>query len=358
MPGKLEMIQKFELSRLELLFCLGCCCCSVAKSCLTLCDPLDYSIGRLPVPHYLLEFAQVHVHWVGDATQPSHPLPLSYLFALNLSQHQGLFQWVSSLHQVTKELGLYLQHQSFQCVVIIWVKLSQILTEKHKSVLSSESKRGQLLPLGLLGQTFQERGNQPCRSLLLKPLSGLVETSQDRLLRSSDVTRGEWRLHVFSSPAMTASEAAGWDRKNLGQTCAKRSPNHSHACLEELWRLIHHWEVEMKPQLLISRRRVTLGEAPGVWRSPCHMGRVGCDLLACAQLSRLFVLWAVLGANQAQLLCMLIKIGACNYSAVTSLFLRDKSSLVYLPFSLQVYFKLPLMQVEWKYQWRWFFRLP
>ena len=68
-----------------------CCCCSVAKSCLTLCDPMDCSTPGFPVLHYLPEFTQTHVHWVGDAIQPSHPLLLPSP-ALNLSQHQGLFQ--------------------------------------------------------------------------------------------------------------------------------------------------------------------------------------------------------------------------------------------------------------------------
>ena len=65
---------------------------SAAQSCLTLCDPMNRSTPGLPVHHYLLEFAQTHVHYVSDAIQPSHsPLPL-FPPALNLSQHQGLFQ--------------------------------------------------------------------------------------------------------------------------------------------------------------------------------------------------------------------------------------------------------------------------
>ena len=68
------------------------CCCSVSKSCLTLCDPMDYSTPGFPVPHYLSEFAQTHIHWVGDAIQPSHPLLPPSLPALSISQHQGLFQ--------------------------------------------------------------------------------------------------------------------------------------------------------------------------------------------------------------------------------------------------------------------------
>ena len=70
--------------------------CSVAKSCLTLCDPMDCSTLSFPVLRYLLEFAQIHVRWVDDAIQPS--LPPYSPFAFNLSQHQGLFQWVSSSH--------------------------------------------------------------------------------------------------------------------------------------------------------------------------------------------------------------------------------------------------------------------
>ena len=67
------------------------CCCSVAKSCLTLCDPVYCSMPDFPVLHCLLEFAQTHVHWVGNAIQPSHPLLPPSPPALNLSQNQGLF---------------------------------------------------------------------------------------------------------------------------------------------------------------------------------------------------------------------------------------------------------------------------
>ena len=90
-----------------------CCWCSVTQSSLTLCNPKDSSKPCFPVPHYLPEFAQTHVHWVGDVTQPSHPL-LPSSSAFNLSQHQGLFQWVHCSHQVARVLDLHLQHQSFQ----------------------------------------------------------------------------------------------------------------------------------------------------------------------------------------------------------------------------------------------------
>ena len=65
-----------------------CCCYSVTKSCLILCDPMDCNMPGLPVPHHLLEFAQVRVRWIGDAIQSSHPLLPSSTFAFNLSQHQ------------------------------------------------------------------------------------------------------------------------------------------------------------------------------------------------------------------------------------------------------------------------------
>ena len=87
---------------------------SVTQLCPTLCDPMDCSTPGLPVHHQLPEFTQTHVHWVGDAIQPSHPLSTPSPPALNLSQHQGLFRWVSSLHQVAKVSEFQLQHQSFQ----------------------------------------------------------------------------------------------------------------------------------------------------------------------------------------------------------------------------------------------------
>ena len=87
---------------------------SVSQSCLTLCNPMNHNTPGLPVHHQLPESTQTHVHWVGDAIQPSHPLLSPFPPALNLSQHQGLFRWVSSSHQVTKALEFQLQHQSFQ----------------------------------------------------------------------------------------------------------------------------------------------------------------------------------------------------------------------------------------------------
>ena len=72
---------------------------SVAQSCPTLCDLMDCSTRGLPVHHQLPEPAQTHVHWISGAIQPSHPLSSPSPPAFNLSQHQGLFQWVSSSPQ-------------------------------------------------------------------------------------------------------------------------------------------------------------------------------------------------------------------------------------------------------------------
>ena len=93
---------------------------SVAQSCLTLCDPMNHNTPGFPVHHQLTETTETHVHWVGDAMQPSHPLSSPSPPAPNPSQHQGLFQWVSSSHQVAKVFQL--QHQSFQ-----WIPRTDLL---------------------------------------------------------------------------------------------------------------------------------------------------------------------------------------------------------------------------------------
>ena len=87
---------------------------SVAQSCLTLCNPMNHSTPGLLVHHQLLEFTQTHVHWVSDAIQPSHPLSSPSPHAPNPSQHQSLFQWVSSSQEVAKVLEFQLQHHSLQ----------------------------------------------------------------------------------------------------------------------------------------------------------------------------------------------------------------------------------------------------
>ena len=89
---------------------------SVAQSCPNFWDPIDCRIPGFSVHHQFLEVTQIHVHWVSDAIKPSHPLSPPSPPALNLSQHQGLFQWVSASHKVAKVLEFQLQHQSFQWI--------------------------------------------------------------------------------------------------------------------------------------------------------------------------------------------------------------------------------------------------
>ena len=89
-------------------FCCYMLFSSVAQSCSTLCDPMNCSTPGLPVHHQLPDFTQTHVHRVGDAIQPSHPLSSPSPPAPNPSQHQSLFQWVNSSHEVAKVLEFQL----------------------------------------------------------------------------------------------------------------------------------------------------------------------------------------------------------------------------------------------------------
>ena len=156
---------------------------------------MDYSIPGLPVHHWLPELAQTHVHRVSDAIQPSHPLSAPSTPAFNLSQHQGLFKWVSSSHQVAKVLELQLQHQSFKWIfrtdflsdLMVWSPCSprdsqSSPTPQFKSINSSALSfpyvqlshpymtTGKTIPL--TRQTFVGKG----MSLLFNMLSRLVIT--------------------------------------------------------------------------------------------------------------------------------------------------------------------------------------
>ena len=115
----------------------------LSRVCLSVSDRLQHT--RFPVLHYLLELAQIHVHWIDDAIQQSHPLSPPSLFLFNLSQHQGLFQWVSSLYQEAKGLELQLQHQSFQWIFgvdLLYIDWLDLLLSKGLSrvVYSTHSK--------------------------------------------------------------------------------------------------------------------------------------------------------------------------------------------------------------------------
>ena len=149
---------------------LSLCCCSVTKSCTTLCNPMDCSMPGCSVLHYLLEFAQTHVHWVSDAIQPSHPLSPFSPPALNFPQHQDLFQWVGCLHQVAKILEFQLQHQSFQWIFrvdflrIDWFDLLAV-QRKFKSLIQHYSSKASVLG----GSAFSMSNSHIHTWLLEKP---------------------------------------------------------------------------------------------------------------------------------------------------------------------------------------------
>ena len=107
---------------------------SVAQAYWTLCNPMDRSTSGFPVHHWHPELTQTHAHWVGNATQPSHPLSCHSAPAFSLSQHQCLFKWVSSSHQVPKVQEFQLQHQSFQ-----WILRIHLLTVQGLSRIFSDT---------------------------------------------------------------------------------------------------------------------------------------------------------------------------------------------------------------------------
>ena len=114
LPGKENNSKYFGIYISDFFLCT---CVVLLFSCTVSSDSLQphrLQHSRLYCPSLLSELAQTHVHRDGDAIQPSHPLSSPSPPAFNLSQHQGLFQWVRSLHQVAKVLVPQLQHQSFQ----------------------------------------------------------------------------------------------------------------------------------------------------------------------------------------------------------------------------------------------------
>ena len=124
---------------------------SVTQSCPTLWDPMNHSTPGFPVHHQLLESTQTHVHWVGDAIQPSHPLLSPSAPALNLSEHQGLFKWVSSSQQVGKVLEFILIFSTeLQMFFTYYVYEHLIRDMVSKYILSSH----RLISLILCADTF------------------------------------------------------------------------------------------------------------------------------------------------------------------------------------------------------------
>ena len=126
---------------------------SVAQSCWTLCNPMDCSTPGFPVHHQLPELTQTHIHWAGEAIQPSHTLSSPSPPAFNLSQHQGLFKWVRSLHQVAKVLEFQLQPQAFPSInkysglISFRMDLLDLLADQEtvKSLLQHHSSKTSVL---------------------------------------------------------------------------------------------------------------------------------------------------------------------------------------------------------------------
>ena len=141
---------------------------SVVQSCLTLCDPMNSSMPGLPVHHQLSESTQTHVHWVGDAIQPSHPLLSPSPPAFNLAQHQDLFKWVSSSHQVAKV---------FSWVLMLSFSFNIKPSNKYPGLLSFRMDWLDLLAVqGTLKSLFQHHSSKA--SILQRSAFFIVQLSQ------------------------------------------------------------------------------------------------------------------------------------------------------------------------------------
>ena len=123
---------------------------SVIQSCPTLCDPMDCSTPGLPVNHQLPEFTQTHVHWVGDAIQPSHPLSSPSPLTFNLSQLQGLFIWVSFSNQGGQSIGVSASASVLPMNIQDWYPLGwtgwiSLLSKRLSSLLQQCSSKASIL---------------------------------------------------------------------------------------------------------------------------------------------------------------------------------------------------------------------
>ena len=151
---------------------------SVTQSCPTLCDPMNHSMPGLPVHHQLKESTQTHVHWVGDAILPSHPLSSPSPLALNLSQYQGLFQWVSSSHQVAK-------YWSFS------FNISP--SNEHPGLISFRMDWLDLLPVqGTLKSLLQHHSSQA--SILWHSTFFMVQLSHPYITTGKTIALTRWTL--------------------------------------------------------------------------------------------------------------------------------------------------------------------
>ena len=178
---------------------------SVAQSCLTLCDPVNRTMLDLSVHHQLLEFTQTHVHRVGDPIQPSDPLLSPSSPAPNPSQHQSIFQWVNSSHEVAKVLEFQLQHHSFQ-----------------------RTPRTDLLQNGLVGSPCSPRDSQESSP-----------TPQFKNINSSE-------LSLLHSPVILEP------KKITSDTVSTVSPSISHEVMGPDAMIFVFWMLSIKPTSSLS----------------------------------------------------------------------------------------------------------
>ena len=123
---------------------------------------MDYSTPDLPVHHQLPEFTQTHVHWVSNAIQPSLPLSSPSSPAFSLSQHQGLYKWVSSSNQMAKVLEFQFQHQSFQWIFISF-RMDQLdLLAVQRTLKSLLQHRSSKAPILQCSASFIVQLSHPC----------------------------------------------------------------------------------------------------------------------------------------------------------------------------------------------------
>ena len=218
---------------------------------------MNRSTPGLPVHHQCLESTQTHVHWVGDAIQPSHPPSSPFPSALNLSQHQGLFQWVSFSHQVAKVLEFQLQHQSFSehpgliFFRMDWLDLLVVqrtlksLRQHHSSLLRhsdffivqlSHPYMTSGKTIGLTIRTFVDK----VMSLLFSMLSKLIITF---LPRSKHLS-----ISWLQSPSAVILEP----RKIKSATLSTVSPSICHEVMGPDAMIFVFWMLSFKPTFSLS----------------------------------------------------------------------------------------------------------
>ena len=174
---------------------------SVAQLCPTLRDPMNCITPGLLVHHQLPEFTQTHVHWVGDAIQPSHPLSSPSPPAPNPSQHQGFFQWVNSSHEVAEVLEFQLQHQSFQWTprtdsLLGWTGWISLLSKGLSRVFSNTTvQEHQLIIRGMqIKTTISQYHLTPVKMAIIKKNPKTINAGESVEGRESSYTIGGLQL--------------------------------------------------------------------------------------------------------------------------------------------------------------------